>query len=356
MRDSSTQRRRKKFVKPMVERIHTSGSAYSLPGMLAGGGKSGGGSWNGLGAAGVLGYTGHNRRRSRAFSIESASDYDPVEFADSSEHGSPSRTHGNSQSYFAAPGPSSQPYGSAHGYRAPNDEETLILPPGAAPYHPSAYAYGQVPSDRTHRSQPSQSTTHTHASSPSGHSMYHSQSSSGAQHRAEAPNSASTHATSFHQATSKGDHRNSLAPLEDDIDPLPNSPTLQPSQSAPGTLKRRTTDPFFGNKSTLRVVNPDAERASLKSPTLGYLQPPQGYGGPRDSRYSVASDVSDFHYDSYPASPVPVHGREQEKSYRPAYLDLDGTRAQSLKRGDSPSVYTPNEVNDVKFFRDDDTI
>ena len=361
---------------------------------------------------------GHHRRRSRAFSIESASTYDHVDLP-SSEPPSPGQNQQNQQYYqFAGGRPemAQRLSSSFQPYRDNENEETLFLPAGAAPYQ----AYANSGAYASHSRQPSGAEyvqpalmhsghgSHStgHASSPSGQSehLYDSRSSqshghgggsgsgSGAMGNAagyaaaayggmqarSGPSSASTHHTGM--STHEGAGHNAAAgykdpynreyydapasqqqlaarphgdPFGEDDYPMPRSPALQPAP----LHRRRTTDPF-GVKHSLRVINPDdASGHAGPTPRASVRERDSVASGLRRPE-SQSSMLEDFHYDdtaqnylgydgSHDAEGLGVKGRS-----RPGPLNLADGRTSALG-GDDNSVYTPNEVNDVKFFRDD---
>ena len=164
------------------------------------------------------------------------------------------------------------------------------------------------------------------------------------------------------------------------ISPFEDQDTASPLSYSPRSpvratlLERRTTDPF-GKKSALRVINPDrvdpfadpdinASRPSLLSPPSLANSRPDSFAPstPRRpastiSRHSSHSGYSDFHFDEGARKlgdashrSVPVEGQYSRPS---GHLNLDlSFLTPSFSRDDSASVYTPNEVNQVGFFRD----
>lgn len=324
-RKNLPQHRRKKFVKPIVERMHTSGSGYSLPSMLNGP-NSGSGSGSGSGAVTPAASShGHglpvaSRRRSRAFSIESASTYDKVDIHTEAGIQTP-RSMGN----FGLE-PTRQEMSQVRSTSmVENDEEAMFLPVGAAPYpyralhgfgqdlDSSNSRYGPYATDRYNPPgqmsvDPSQRMTATkhHQQLPSGssfgsHHMLDQARTSPEYPRRQldfsdayygpssAPLSSSNLSFSQSQSPQRNFYQNARnasptqemlipnlvksdstldfrSPFDDDdaadgSDPVPHSPTMVPT-----LLQRRTTDPF-SNKHSLRVINPDDKR-ELDSPTI----------------------------------------------------------------------------------------
>ena len=323
------QRRRKKFVRPLVQRLHPSGSAYSLPGMLAAGDY-------------------RQQRRSRAFSIESASTYAPISFENEGNISlsSPERYPNADTSRYShhrqesSTPDTSQLYGDS-------SESAAFLPAGAAPYRGEAYRVPAVSSGG-----------HSHVSTPSGHSELFTfgSTSSGDRDDGDGPLSSVTDATSIlprpdgdarmmakaqTYETDKQDLVSAMflrAASSLEKDPfyshksplLPNSPTLRPT-----LLQRRTTDPFV-NKHSLRIVNPDVRNTipDMTSPSLVPSRPA--------TPASVLTTEDELIYDNTSSR------NEMMQSMR---LDIEPRRGSVLT--DHGSVYTPNQVNDVGFFRGD---
>jgi hypothetical protein len=142
-------------------------------------------------------------------------------------------------------------------------------------------------------------------------------------------------------------------PFGEDDYAMPRSPTLQPAP----LHRRRTTDPF-GVKHSLRVINPDNGSGHAGPSPRASVRERDSIAGELRRPESQSSMLDEFHYDdgaqhhlgydgSHDAAGLGVKGRS-----RPGPLNLADGRTSALG-GDDNSVYTPNEVNDVKFFRDD---
>ena len=301
----------------MVERLHTSGSAYSLPGLLAG--------------------TNGQHRRSRAFSIESASMYSCI----SLENDGDIADYSPGRYSSAAP---ARAMTHRHQSSMSQDESAAFLPAGATLYRSHSLRDNHA------------SNTYTHVSTPSGDSDSFKFDTSSSDHDVHGLDrrSDSTHATTPVRCQSRDTQTFadlpsrvqattpsrifgppfSSRPTTPPIDPF--CPEFKPLESPvirPTLLQRRTTDPF-GYKHSLRVINPDARYTSKSS-----LRPSL-VSSRATTPTSILTTNDEFVYDDKrPRTPLPVH------------LDLpQRTGSFTTDRG---SVYTPTQVSDVGFFRGD---
>jgi len=347
----------------MVERIHTSGSAFSLPGMLAGAAENGNG--------------GNGRRRSRAFSIESASDYGgedgyrPERYQDdvvgygALHHGQTgTKQRGHQYQPANTTSPQHSPQTQQRYYSTSHAERANYLPPGAA----MPMLASKTPSQRY---MPVQQHSHTSsfgqesdpASAESANPFYDSTPPSSADNDHLNRNlSTSTRATTvlpydLGAGTSKAPNVHTpgspsqkeflltprveaaVDPFQDaELAPMPKSPVLAPTPLE----RRRTIDPF-SQKQTLRVVNPEAgglsAASSVRTPASSVWS--QGEEDDEDFYYhssQAARDAKTGSMDSRSASPLPPH------------LGPNRQKLSVLNRDSASSVHTPNEIDTIGFF------
>lgn len=299
--------------------MHASGSGYSLPSMLNGPGSGSGsaGMTPSTTANSLQGILAASRRRSRAFSIESASTYDKVDLQTEANQ-TPNAMHAS----FPHEGAEMMQVGPSN-LMTMSSAESHFLPVGAAPYpyralHDHAgkvrinevantgtgsYAhngrYGassvagasslRVKPTKYHQQIPSgssfgsnymldQSAAHAedgqegyeaaytgmssalNTSSPSGSSRYAPQAQLQSTGFYQDQRNASPTQELLTPSLVKSNSNYSVgSPFDDDEDngamnPMPHSPTMVPT-----LLQRRTTDPF-SNKHSLRVINVDHDR------------------------------------------------------------------------------------------------
>ncbi|KAK9894677.1 hypothetical protein P389DRAFT_99876 [Cystobasidium minutum MCA 4210] len=368
--------RRRKFVKPIVERMHTSGSGYSLPSMLNSAGSGSGTSSAGMtpsnSMSGLLAAAGSSKRRSRAFSIESASTYDKVDL-NTEGPSTPNYIGRHAELAMSQVRPLRDVNNSAQ--RRIGDEEAQFLPAGAAPYpyrtlHRQASNGTSSVSAKNSRAAP----TKYHQQIPSGSSFgsQYNDDITAQEHRERVfgststgpstlpygspPPSSSSPQRTFYQNTQNASPTQELlippsiitsrddgvarSPFDDDdedayggTDPMPHSPTLVPTQ-----LTRRTTDPF-SNRHSLRVINPDDKSREPESPTT-----------PVASTSNASTSVPVETVPRPRAATTTSSTQKQEESGRPFsnWSSIAPSRASTLTMSDAYSTFhfdTPDGLN-----------